>query len=450
LTAFAPGTSVRELAAFDDNATPTMLPENPRIFLGTADTAAALSALAEGFRANGCATTTMVKRREVYSPHTHYDVVRGRELLRLYGYESGPRLVRGVAWRLDAALDLALNGFATPSYLNHDVFIFILEPWAPRSVLFPLLKRLGKKIVVYYLGSDVRHVSAYSQEYGMDTTHWGPAYNHDPLDRKIQRLRWGELYADLVYSVPDQSGLQIRPYYHAYAPVDVDLQPRVPSRKIPKVLHAPSRPEIKGTSFVLQAVEQLRREGLEFEFQLLTGVPRTEVLAAVSTSDIVVDELFVHGPAALSAEAMAAGAAVATRIIEPAFPFFDPPVCPVRPDTVTAGLRRLITDLPYRVELAARGTAWRRSAFDPKLIAARILGHLAGEGSPQYSPSFYLSSYRPPAALSRLSRELSRRVAERFRPQDAPALEDAATRGVVARPAQRRTVRAPDLSRPDA
>jgi hypothetical protein len=426
-----------------------MLPENLRIFLGTADTAGSLSALAEGFRANGCTTTTMVKRREFYAPETRYDAVRGRELLKLYAYEHAPRLVRGIAWRADAALGLALNGVATPAYLNHDVFVFILEPWAPAPVLFPLLKRLGKKIIVYYLGSDVRHVSAYAQEYGVETSLWGPAYNRDPLDPKVQRLRWGELYADLVYSVPDQSGLQIRPYYHAHAPVKVDLDPRVPSRRVPVLLHAPSRPEIKGTSFILAAVEQLKREGLEFEFQMVTGVPRKEVLKAVSNADIIIDELFVHGPAALSAEGMAAGCAIATRIIEPTFPCFDPPVCPVRPDTVTAALRRLITDIPYRVELAAKGTAWGKTAFDPTRIAAGILRHLEGKDQPEYVPRFYLDSYRPTPPLSRRSRALSLRVAQKFRPEAAQMLFDAASRGVVARP-PRQASPAVGTSRPRA
>ncbi len=183
---------------------------------------------------------------------------------------------------------------------------------------------------------------------------------------------------------------------------------------------------------------------------MLTGVPRKDVIEAVSDADILVDELFVHGPAALSAEAMAAGAAVATRIIEPPFPFFDPPVCPVRPDPVKAGLRRLITDIPYRVDLAARGNAWRESAFDPTRIAARILRHLAGGEPPEYVPRFYLDSYLPTTPLSRLNRALSLRVAERFRPDAANILDAAARRGVVARPSRGRSFPSPDRTRPSA
>jgi hypothetical protein len=381
----------------------------------------------------------MVTHRHHFTPDAPHDIVRGRELLMRYEYESAPKLIRGVARRLDLALSVALNTAASPSYIgDHDVFVFIVEPWAPAPALYPLLKRLGKKIIVYYLGSDVRHVSALSQEYGIDTTDWGPAFNRDPLDAKLQRIRWGELYADLVYSVPDQAGLQIRPYFHAHIPVDVDIETRIHGRTRPRILHAPSRRDLKGTSFVLAAVERLRAEGLELDFELLSGVARKDVIAMLQNTDIVVDELFLHGPGVLSAEAMYAGCAVATRIIEPAPSFFSPPVCAVTPETITAGLRRLIVDVPYRTDLAARGAAWARSAFDPERVAARILRHLAGCEVPEYVPRFYLDAYRPAQRLSPLSRALSSRVAERFQPerfapQSAHVLDDAARRGVIGR-----------------
>lgn len=409
-----------------------MLSARPRIFLGTSDTASCLTALAHGFAANGCATTTMVTQKQVYTPHARYDVVRGRELLMRYDYESAPKIVRGVARRLDLKLSVALNTVASPSYIrNHDVFVFIVEPWAPARVLFPLLKRLGKKVIVYYLGSDVRHVSALAQEYGADTSNWGTAFEREPLDPKVQRIRWAELYADLIYSVPDQAGLQIRPYRHARVPVEADIERHVPGRARPTIIHAPSRRDLKGTSFVVAAVEQLRAEGLAFDFQLLSGVPRKEVIAAIEKSDIVVDELILHGPGVLSAEGMFGGCAVATRIIEPPFPFFSPPVCCVTPETIKDRLRRLITDVPYRVELAARGTEWARTTFAPANIAAEILRALEGEDVPQYVPRFYLDGYRPTQPLSTRSRALSLKVANRFRPETMSILADAARRGVA-------------------
>lgn len=429
-----------------------MLPERPRIFLGTEDIGLCMSALAEGFEALGCETTTMVTHKEVNAPEVEYDVVRGNVIKRRVDYERAPRVVAGLTRRLDAALSIGLNGAVTPSYLDHDVFVFFWKPWAPAPALFPLLKRLGKKIVVYYLGSDVRHVTAFSQEYGVDASKWGASYHRDPLEPKIERIRWAELHADLIYSVPDQSGLQIRPYHHAFVPLRVDLEPHVPARTKPVIVHAPAwdfgaRGDIKGTSHVLAAVEKLKAEGLEFDFRFLKGLQRREVLDVLSDADIVVDELYLHGPGALSAEGMRAGCAVATRIVEPPPSFFDPPVCAVRPETITDGLRRLITDLPYRLDLAARGPAWAKRVFDPTWIARGILRHLQGEELPHYVPRFYLEGYRPPVRLSPLTRSLGLRVTERFRPEMVWMLDDAVSRGVVASPAPGRRARAPGLLR---
>jgi hypothetical protein len=419
-----------------------MLPEHPRIFLGTEDIGLCMSAVAEGFDALGCATTTMVTHKEVNAPGERYDVVRGGPLRGRYDYERRHRVVAGIGRRLDAALSMGRNAVATPAYLDHDVFIFFWKAWAPPQIVFPLLRRFGKRIVFYFLGSDVRHLSAFSQEYGVDVSKWGATYHVDPLEPKITKLRRVELFADLVYSVPDQSGLQIRPYYHARVPLRVDLEPRVPSRKKPIIVHAPAwdfeaRGDIKGTSIIKAAVEQLRREGLEFEFKFLTGLMRGEVLELLRDTDIVIDELYLHGPGALSAEAMRAGCAVATRIIEPPHPAFDPPVCAVRPETVVPALRRLITDLAYRLELAARGPAWAKTMFDPKEIAAGILRHLRGEELPHYTPRFYLEGYRPPTRLSSAARDLSLRVTERFRPEMLWSLDDAVDRGVIAAPRPR-------------
>lgn len=426
-----------------------MIPERPKVFFASEDIGLCMSALAEGFRALGCPTTTMVTHKEVNAPEIEYDIVRGNVIFARMNYAKHPRLVAGVTRRVDAVLTAALNGVATPSYLDHDVYVFFWKPWAPPPVLFPLLKRLGKKIVVYYLGSEARHVAAFSQEFGVDPSKWGASYHREPLDPRIESIRWAELYADLVYSVPDQSSLQIRPYYHSFVPLRIDLEAHVPAREVPVVLHAPAwdfkqRGDIKGTSYVMQAVEELKSEGLQFEFKFLTGLLRKDLLEILKSSDIVLDELILGGPGALAAEAMRAGCAVATHIIEPPQPFFDPPVCPVSPSNVKERLRRLVTDMPYRLELASKGPAWASRVFDPTWIASRMLTHLRGEQLPDYVPRFYLEKFVPPTRLSARTRALGLRVAERYRPETAQHLHEAAKRGVIAAP-RRSRLREADL-----
>lgn len=426
-----------------------MIPDRPKIFFASEDIGLCMSALADGFRAIGCHVTTMVTHKEVNAPEIEYDIVRGNVIKSRVDYEKRHRVVAGLTRRVDAAITTAINGAATPGYLDHDVYVFFWKPWAPAPVLLPLLRRMGKKIAFYYLGSEARHVAAFSQEFGVDASKWGTSYHRDPLEPKIESIHWAELYADLIYSVPDQSSLQIRPYYHTFVPLRIDLEPHVPARKVPVVLHAPAwdfkqRGDIKGTSYVIQAVEELKREGLEFEFKFLTGLMRKEVLEILESSDIVLDELILGGPGALAAEAMRAGCAVATHVIEPPQPFFDAPVCPVSPSNVKERLRRLIVDLPYRLELAAKGPAFASRVFDPTWIASRMMTHLRGEQLPDYVPRFYLERFRPPVRLSHKTREMGLRVADRYRPEMAQHLYEAAKRGVIAEP-HRERLREADL-----
>jgi hypothetical protein len=407
-----------------------------RIFLGTDDIAFCLSALAGGFRQLGHHVTTMVEVRARGAGDVPYDVVRGLELLRRVDYWKAPRLVAGAAYRLDVGpISRTVNALYTPRYLDHDLFVFFGRAWLPEGLLLPVLRRLGKRVAYYLLGSEARHVSAFSQEFGVSTVGWRRQFQVDSLEAKVRFLRYIELYADAIYSVPDQAGLQIRPYYHARIPIDVlsRLRCNVPDREVPLVVHAPSREDVKGTSFVLRSVDELRAKGVRFHFRMLSGVPRPEVLAALEEADILVDELLLHGPGVLAAEAMASGCAVATRTLARHADVFSAPVRNVTPETLTGVLQELIVDRAARVALARQGRAWALREFDPLAIAERVERHLLHGGTPEYVPNFFLGSFQLPAGarLSARARRLSMRVAREHRQDAVDLLASAAERGLV-------------------
>jgi hypothetical protein len=413
--------------------------ERLRFFLCTRDTAGVMSGLALGLRKLGHAVTTMAFEREVYTPDLGYDVVRGRPIQARYDYNKrASRLVRALAWRTDHLLGYLQNGLATPEYLQHDVFVIFAAPWEPEWLLYPLLKRLGKAVVVYYVGSEARHLDPFSQEFGVDPSGWGADLFKDPINVKLRAIRASELFADTIYSLPDVAGMQIRPYHHAHLPLDVihEIPGGVPDRRAPVILHAPSRSDIKGTSLVAAAIEQLKREGIALDFRVLTNVPRQAVLDELKNADIVVDQLFFHGPGVLAAEAMSAGCAVATRIVEPPSPAFDPPLCPIRPTNIVERLRELILDRAKRVLLARKAQSWARTTFDPERVAANVVLRLHGTVAPDYVPSFYLDGYAPSErnAISWSNRRLSLEVVARYRCERLFSLGDAVRRRVIAGP----------------
>jgi glycosyltransferase involved in cell wall biosynthesis len=80
-----------------------------------------------------------------------------------------------------------------------------------------------------------------------------------------------------------------------------------PERRKPLIIHSPSDPLVKGTKYVLEAVEQLHRRGLQFDFQTLTGVPRHEMLAVMGRCDIYLDQFVAGAYGMVAIEAMAMG-----------------------------------------------------------------------------------------------------------------------------------------------
>jgi len=63
----------------------------------------------------------------------------------------------------------------------------------------------------------------------------------------------------------------------------------------PIVIHAPSYREVKGTKYIVDAVDKLKSEGLLFEFKLLENIPFRDVLQYYTDGDIMVGQILAPG-----------------------------------------------------------------------------------------------------------------------------------------------------------
>lgn len=71
-----------------------------------------------------------------------------------------------------------------------------------------------------------------------------------------------------------------------------------------KILHAPNHRSIKGTQFVLDAVEELKREGHEIELMLAEKKSNSEILGMICAADLVIDQLVIGWYAMFAIESM--------------------------------------------------------------------------------------------------------------------------------------------------
>jgi glycosyltransferase involved in cell wall biosynthesis len=276
----------------------------------------------------------------------------------------------------DAYLDTLFDALRREFDVVHFHFGYSLVPEGsllPWYWDLPVWRARGTRIVFTFHGSDVRLKSHHLAD-----DEWS-FYRHAdiPCDEELiaARLAVIRAYADrmTIGSVLDQ------PYVSeaAYLPKAVETSRLVmagPQRQTrPVVLHAPSRRSTKGTEFVLAGLEALKRRGLEFDVDLVEGVPHDELLARVATADIVVEKLLGGDAGVSSLEAMALGKVGVARIREQVrrrHP--DLPVVSADPETFTDVMEELLRSPQRRAELGERGREYVVANHDAALVGMHL------------------------------------------------------------------------------
>ncbi len=390
-----------------------------KIFIGTAEIAGMMTFVANALRECGHEVTTCTDNYGSNFYNYKYDVILNRAT---FPRASKNRVINKLQSVINSTREKIIRRRVYRKHRDlHDVYIFIWNGFMIDSIAdYVYLKGKGKKIISLFLGSDVRHISAFTQEYGLDVSTWEKWFHSTDLNKQLFRLRKAELLSDAVFSVPDQAGLAIRPYYKVYIPFNVkQFVFSIPCRTVPKIVHIPSRSGIKGTSFILETLDELRKEGLEFEFEFITGVSNNVVIEKLKDADILIDELFLHGPGTLSLEGIASGCAVATKTFENEA--YENVVCNVNFGNLKEKIRKLIKDIDYRIKIAQGGRQAIETLNDPIRIASDIINKAFLQAMDQiqpldYYPTFFSDKYilSTDLHLSPKNRALTEKVISKY------------------------------------
>lgn len=370
-----------------------------RICIGLTDVVNIAATYAQGFRALGHETFTLVWSRRQFFPDANYDLV-------IY------QPPRAGETKFAAQVRMMARLLQIPQVLNCDLFVLFAPAVLPTHLFYPLLKRLNKKIITCFWGSDVRYWYAFQEEARQlnvlnqiaPFVEYARTRSGGSYFDKCKAIQAAEKYSDLILSQPDCAQLQTRPYMRTHVPLDMNLfRCEIPDREIPLVLHAPSVPSAKGTDHVIAAVEQLKAEGVPFEFQRIENMPNTQLRELLTRADILVDELYALTVGSLSAEAMASGCAVLTR--------YDaefskvPENCPVvntNKFNLAENLRELILNRARRRELAGQGRPYVQAHNDHYKVTREMLEWLNADSDRAYdfTPTFYKQFAMPPELLA--------------------------------------------------
>jgi hypothetical protein len=363
----------------------------PRIFAGLAEICGYYGNLGEGFRELGARFALVTIYPDPFRYRDDQNPLIARLAERAHARRvTTPRkqLLAKAVWRVvDPALRLMLLLWALPRF---DVFMFSYGTSFFNHREFPLLKRLGKRIICVFHGSDERppYLSGVSAELPYATgTDW---YINESVRQKTMVKRVSKS-ADFIVSHPLSAQFQERTCLSLIA---LGLPQKLASRREAdrdmkgpvRILHAPSRPGSKGTGTIREIIEKLRSEGIEIDYIEIKGRPHSEVLEELAKCDFVVDEVWSDSPfATLAAEAAAAGRptvvggygwSILSETIKAPLP--RSVACP--PEELENAIRSLATDRDLAARLGEEARAFVASEWSCTRVASRFLDVLENGG----------------------------------------------------------------------
>lgn len=264
---------------------------------------------------------------------------------------------------------------------KYDVFFisfngFLLGNTPLRFFQACLLKIARKKAVLIPYGSDSY---VYSRVRSIPVVH-GLLMSYPAASRIQKRIAknvdyWVE-HADVVIPGlmgPDGFG---RWDVLTPSPLIVNTEMWKPSQKLSAsvgsedavvIVHAPNHRGFKGTEFVIEAVKQLKMEGLNIELRLLEKLQNTEVRRILTEeADILVEQLIFTGHGLNGLEGMACALPTISNLEDESYTlpmrrwsyFGECPLVSATPENLTDVLRKLVTRPQLRHELGKAGRAY--------------------------------------------------------------------------------------------
>ena len=186
---------------------------------------------------------------------------------------------------------------------------------------FNFVKSKGKKLVLWFTGSDIRSIVRMKQT-KVDRTEedWSdimPYLYSDILstgydDTKFAIASVANRYANLILNnESDQVSYLSGPMRDTWQIIEKSFFNFNNTKfdglleKDLVILHAPSNPVLKGTLLVNAAIARLRSEGYKFNYIELRNVSREDVNSKLRTAHIVLNQFYARVPGHFGYEAMA-------------------------------------------------------------------------------------------------------------------------------------------------
>lgn len=284
---------------------------------------------------------------------------------------------------------------------RYDIFHFMWFLENHNKYYFWFLKLLKKKIIVSFVGSDIRWMPVWITELDLRNLHHAPekllmqnTINlKDTLEQKLRYVRICEKYADIIFSGPEQAQLQLRPYYNFYLPVDFDkIVFHVPKSNCPIVSIGITEPNGKNSYEILSMLRKFQENSdIEFKLEVIENISHEAVLEILKESTIFIYSPYVPGPGKFGMEAMAAGALLLTGYDSEWIKYPpNPPLITITPSNMLEKLEYYLMNENERIEIVKNARTYALEYANSNIIARNIIDYLNNPNSiPEYNPIFF-------------------------------------------------------------
>lgn len=365
--------------------------KSPRVFIGLVEVAGYYAGLARGLRELGVSVSHITILKHPYygcaPAHGSWIIGASNWFTRLHSRAQGRRITR---WPCKPLRWLQVRLLLLWAIAMHDVFVFSGGVTFLDRKELPLLKRLGKKLIFVFNGSDTR--PPYMNGWHVSTpASWTEM--HAKTARMKRMVIEIERYADACVNHPLSAQFHEKPFVNYIAvgnPAYLDIaaraaRPEMSASRPVRVLHAPSRAAFKGTARFRAMVARLNARGLALELVELQNRPHQEVLDELARCDFVLDELYSDiSLAGFGTEAASFGKAAVVggygkAALEQARGTTPLPLdtyC--HPDEVEETLARLATDQAWREKCGETARRFVREHWQPRALAEKYLMLIEG------------------------------------------------------------------------
>lgn len=182
----------------------------------------------------------------------------------------------------------------------------------PHQRDLPFYRLFGKKVIMHYLGKDVKTYKETIERYSINNMIYSSGSEQEAILNDINkkaRLAYESKFTSLqfvcspIYSEFVEKSI--------FLPLAIDLNdykfsPKKGHNEVLKIMHAPTSRANKGTEFINQAIVRLKEEGYKIEYMLCENISHKELKLKYEECDIFIDQVLGgYGTAAI--EAMAIG-----------------------------------------------------------------------------------------------------------------------------------------------